>query len=96
LKRRRRFRHLNKISAVAQTDAPKSATFSTESALTGLLHRSMDGGSNRPPNVRNRNERQSGSLCDGGRRTAQPDHRHRMLIGDAFVAAEQLLPTAIA
>ena len=30
-------------------------------SLTGLLHRSMDGQSNRLPDVRNRNERQSGS-----------------------------------
>lgn len=36
LKRRLHPRHLNEISAIAQTDPPKAESFSTESAHTGL------------------------------------------------------------
>jgi hypothetical protein len=40
LKRRLRLRHLNEIRPIPQTDAPKSATFSTESAqCTGRRRR---------------------------------------------------------
>ena len=57
LKRPLCLRHLNQISAVAQTDAPKSKTFSTKSALSC---RSLRGGAERLVDPRTAGPERSG------------------------------------